>query len=201
MNPQEILAQITAAFKTIIQQRNLHPTQLEIELNEYDNVEIYMVAPEFSRITATERHELLWSALEKRLPREVIMHIGACVLLSPEEERGEFPEEESTQQSKPQMECDMTPEEVLAEATAVFQDIIQELNLHPTLFDIELTMAETLHVYLIAPEFSGKTDRERDLMIWPALENKLPRRVMMDISVCMLLAPEEKAKMEELRAV
>jgi len=122
MNPQEILAQISATFKTIVQQRHLHPTKLEIELNEYDNVEIY-------------------------------------------------------------------------------KDIIQELDLHPTLFDIELTLAETLHVYLIAPEFSGKTDRERDLMIWPALDKKLPYGVLMDISVCMLLAPEEKAKMEELRSV
>jgi stress-induced morphogen len=201
MEPQEIFAQITATFKTIIQKRNLHPTQLAIELNEYDNVEIYMVAPEFSRMTDTERHTMLWSALEKRLPQEVLMHIGACVLLSPEEERGEFPEEESTQQAKLSMWRDMTPQEILAKATAVFKEIIRELNLHPTLFEIELTIAETLHVYLIAPEFSGKTERERDLMIWPVLENKLPGRVLMDISVCMLLAPEEKVKMEELRAV
>jgi len=129
------------------------------------------------------------------------MHITACVLLSPEEERCEFPEEENAQQAKPPVWRDMTPQEILAEATAVFKDIIQELNLHPTLFEIELTLAETLHVYLIAPEFSGKTERERDLMIWPILKNKLPNRVLMDISVCMLQAPEEKVKMEEMRAV
>jgi hypothetical protein len=115
MEPQEILEQITATFRTIIQQRHLHPTKLEIELNEYENVEIYMVAPEFSRITDTERHEMLWAPLEKRLPREVIMHITACVLLSPEEERGEFPEEEGIQQSKSQREREMTSEEILAD--------------------------------------------------------------------------------------
>jgi len=42
MKPQEILAQISATFKTIVQERHLHPTQLEIELNEYGNVEIYI---------------------------------------------------------------------------------------------------------------------------------------------------------------
>lgn len=90
----------------------------------------------------------------------------------------------------------MQPQEALERIKAAFQNIIQEQNLHPTRFDMELTMAETVHIHITAPEFSGKTDTERDLMIWPALEKKLPRRIMMNISVCVLLAPEEEKDAE-----
>jgi hypothetical protein len=44
-----------------------------------------------------------------------------------------------------------------------------------------------------APEFSGKTSEERDLMIWPALEKRLPEEVIMHIAACVLLAPEDEA--------
>ncbi|MCI0694906.1 hypothetical protein L0337_23220 [candidate division KSB1 bacterium] len=94
----------------------------------------------------------------------------------------------------------MDPQEVLEKIKAAFQTIIQEQNLHPTRLDMELTLAETVHIYMTAPEFSGKTDRERDLMIWPALEKKLPRRALMEISVCVLLAPEEETEKEKLLA-
>ncbi len=90
----------------------------------------------------------------------------------------------------------MESQKVLDEVTAALQSIVQELNLHPTRLDIELTMAETVHVYMTAPEFSGKTKAERDLIIWRALRKKLPNRALMEISVCVLLAPEEEeAKM------
>jgi hypothetical protein len=91
----------------------------------------------------------------------------------------------------------MDPQEVLEQIKAAFQTISQEQSLHPTRLDMELTLAETVHIYMTAPEFSGKTDRERDLMIWPALEKKLPRRVLMNISVCVLLAPEEETEKEK----
>lgn len=88
----------------------------------------------------------------------------------------------------------MKPQDILNQIKAAFQAIIQEQNLHPTRLDIELTLSETVHIYMTAPEFSGKTDSERDLMIWPSLEKKLPRRALMEISVCVLLAPEEEAE-------
>jgi len=87
----------------------------------------------------------------------------------------------------------MEAQETLEKITAAFQEIIRELNLHPTRLDIELTMAETVHVYLTAPEFAGKTETERDLMIWRALKKKLPNLALFDITVCELLAPEEEA--------
>jgi len=45
---------------------------------------------------------------------------------------------------------------------------------------------------LTAPEFAGKTETERDLMIWRALKKKLPNLALFDITVCELLAPEEE---------
>ena len=86
MELQEILEQIKAAFQTIIKERNLHPTRLEIELSEYGTVQIYMTAPEFSGKTGTERDMMIWPALEKKLVRKVIVHISACVLFAPEED-------------------------------------------------------------------------------------------------------------------
>ncbi|MGH7456411.1 MAG: hypothetical protein ACRENG_33990 [bacterium] len=85
----------------------------------------------------------------------------------------------------------MESQKILEEVTAAFKSLVQELNLHPTRLDIELTMAETIHVYMTAPEFSGKTNTERDLMIWPALGKKLSDDAIIEISVCVLLAPEE----------
>jgi hypothetical protein len=73
----------------------------------------------------------------------------------------------------------MEAQETLKRVTAALQEIIKEFNLHPTRLDIELTMAETVHVYLTAPEFSGKTITERDIMIWRALEKKLPSLVLL----------------------
>jgi stress-induced morphogen len=94
----------------------------------------------------------------------------------------------------------MDPQEILKQVTAAFHEIIQERNLHPTRLDIELTKSETVHVYLTAPEFSGKTSTERDLMIWPALEKKLSNLVLFSISVCVLMAPEEEMESEALQA-
>jgi hypothetical protein len=85
----------------------------------------------------------------------------------------------------------MNSQEILKQIAAAFQAIIQERNLHPTRLDIESTLSGTVHVYMTAPEFSGKTSEERDMMIWPALEKRLTNRVLFKISVCLLLAPEE----------
>jgi len=93
----------------------------------------------------------------------------------------------------------MDSQEILKQITAAFQAIIQERKLHPTRLDIELTMSGTVHVYMTAPEFSGKTGTERDLMIWPALEKKLTNRVLFKISVCLLFAPEEEPEFEKLQ--
>jgi len=90
----------------------------------------------------------------------------------------------------------MNSQEILKQIAAAFQAITQERNLHPTRLDIESTMSGTVHVYMTAPEFSGKDSTERDLMIWPALEKKLTNRVLFKISVCVLLAPEEEKEAE-----
>ena len=95
----------------------------------------------------------------------------------------------------------MESQDILEKVTAAFQSIIQELNLNPTRLNIELTMAETIHIHMTAPEFSGKTGTERDLMIWSALEKKLEDEILMNISVCVLLAPEEKSEEKKLLAV
>ncbi len=86
MEPQEILAQITAALQAIIKERHLHPTRLEVELSPYKTVEIYMTAPEFIGKTYTERYMMIWPVLEKKLVRKVIMHISAFLLFAPEED-------------------------------------------------------------------------------------------------------------------
>jgi len=93
----------------------------------------------------------------------------------------------------------MNSQEILKQITAAFQTIIKERNLHPTHLDIESTMSGTVHVYMTAPEFSGKDSAERDLMIWPALEKKLTNRVLFKISVCLLFAPEEDPEFEKLQ--
>ncbi len=94
----------------------------------------------------------------------------------------------------------MESQKILKEVTAAFKKIVKELNLHPTRLDIELTAAETIHVYLTAPEFSGKNETERDLMVWRALKRKLSNRALIEISVCELLAPAEEAEEKKLQA-
>jgi stress-induced morphogen len=94
----------------------------------------------------------------------------------------------------------MEQKEILAQITAVLQNIIKERHLHPTRFEVELSPYGTVHIYITAPEFSGKSDRKRDLMIWPALEKRLTKDVIMHISVCMLFAPEEDPEFEEMPA-
>jgi stress-induced morphogen len=86
MESQEILAQITAAFQTIIKERNLHPMRFEIEPSTYGSVEIYITAPEFSGKTIMERKMMIWPALEKRYKREFLNKIEICLLLAPEED-------------------------------------------------------------------------------------------------------------------
>jgi len=95
----------------------------------------------------------------------------------------------------------MEPQKILEEVAAAFQGIVKELNLHPTRLDIELTMAETIHIYMTAPEFSGKTGTERDLMIWRPLEKRLSNDALIEISVCELLAPEEEVDAAMISAV
>jgi stress-induced morphogen len=87
MEQQEILEQIKAAFQSIIQEKNLHPTRVDIEWSPHETIHVYMTAPEFSGKTITERHRMIWLALEKKLVRKVLMHISVFVLLAPEEEK------------------------------------------------------------------------------------------------------------------
>ena len=94
----------------------------------------------------------------------------------------------------------MEAKKIFEEITAAFQEIIKELDLHPTRLDIELTMAETVHVYLTATEFSGKSSTKRDLIIWPDLEKRFVREVIASISLWLLLAPEEDPDFAELSA-
>jgi len=86
MEPQEIRTELTAALQKIIDERNLHPTRFEVELSPYGTVEVYMTAPEFSGKTARQRELMILAPLEKRLKREVIMHIAAFLLWAPEED-------------------------------------------------------------------------------------------------------------------
>jgi len=95
----------------------------------------------------------------------------------------------------------MESQKILEEVTTAFQGIVKELNLHPTRLDIELTMAETIHIYMTTPEFSGKTGTERDLMVWRALRRKLSNDALIEISVCVLLAPEEETDVAMIAAV
>jgi hypothetical protein len=92
----------------------------------------------------------------------------------------------------------MELQEALSQITAALQTIVKERNLHPIRFEVELSPYETIYVYITAPEFAGKTDRERDMMIWPALEKRLKREVIMHIAVCLLFAPEEDPEFEKI---
>jgi len=93
----------------------------------------------------------------------------------------------------------MERQEILAQIIAALQTIIKERDLHPTRFEVELSPYGTVEVYLTAPEFSGKTDRQRELMILAALEKRLKREVIMHISVFQLFAPEEDPAFEKLQ--
>jgi len=95
----------------------------------------------------------------------------------------------------------MERQEIRTQIAAALQTIIKERNLHPTRFEVELSPYGTVEVYLTAPEFSGKTDRQRELMILAALEKRLKREVIMHISVFMLFAPEEDPEFEKLQPV
>jgi stress-induced morphogen len=49
----------------------------------------------------------------------------------------------------------------------------------------------SVRVRIIDPDFAGKDTAEREDMVWPILES-LPGRILEDISVLLLLPPEEK---------
>ncbi len=210
MKPQEMLNQVNAAFQTVIEELNLHPTRLDIELTMAKTVHVYMTAPEFSGKTPNERDLMIWPALEKKLPDLVLSNISVGVLIAPEEEadtlRG-LPEHPSHGNGKFFVEDNgvnftWTPQEIFEKIKMTFEQIIQERNIHPTRLEFELTPYETVQIYMEAPEFSGKTDAARDLMIWPALEKRLPEDVIVKITACVLLEPEEAEteKKEELLA-
>ena len=49
----------------------------------------------------------------------------------------------------------------------------------------------SVRIRIIDPDFAGKDTAEREDLVWPMLES-LPGRVLEDISVLLLLPPEEK---------
>jgi stress-induced morphogen len=197
---QEMLAQITAAFQSIIQELDLHPTRLDIELTISGYVHVYMTAPEFSDKTEAERDLMIWRALETKLTNSALTSISVCILMAPEEETEtlnrvlEYTNHDNDKASANDNDVDgkMTPLAIFDKIISTFNKIIQERHIHPTRLDFELTPYETVHIYMEAPEFSGKTGTERDLMIWPALEKRLPEDVIVKISACVLLEPEDE---------
>ncbi len=203
MESQKILAQITTAFKTIIQELDLHPTRLDIELTISGYVHVYMTAPEFSSKNEAERDLMIWRALETKLTNSALTSISVCILMAPEEETEtlsrvlEYTSHGNEKALANDVDGKMTSIAIFDKITSTFNKIIQERHIHPTRLDFELTPYETVHIYMEAPEFSGKTDTERDLMIWPALEKKLPEDVIVKITACVLLEPEEETEKRE----
>ena len=49
----------------------------------------------------------------------------------------------------------------------------------------------SVRVRIIDPDFAGKDTAQREDMVWPILES-LPERVLEDISVVLLIPPEER---------
>lgn len=197
MESRERLEQITAAFQTIIQELNLHPTRLDIELTMAETVHVYITAPEFSGKTSTERDLIIWPALEKKLSNLALFSISVCMLMAPEEETetlsrlNKHPSNGKIAVDENHVDGTLTPHAVFEKITTTLNKIIQERNIHPTHLEFELTPYETVHIYIEAPEFSGKTSTERELMLRPALEKKLPQEVIMNMAAFVLLAPEE----------
>lgn len=212
MKAQEHLNQIAAAFQDIIQELNLHPTRLNIELTIAETVHVYLTAPEFAGKTDRERDLMIWPALEKKLTNRALMRLSVCMLMAPDEEierlaaigiqkptmidHADIP---STNLHENFNVPDPKPQEVLKQITAALHAIIKERNLHPTQLEIELSEHETVHICITAPEFSGKTYMERELMIRPALEKILPLNVIMNISIFLLFAPEDEVETQEER--
>jgi stress-induced morphogen len=211
MESQEMLKQITAAFQNIVQELDLHPTRLDIELTISGYIHVYMTAPEFSGKTSAERDLMIWRALEAKLTDLALGSISVCILMAPEEETAtlsrvlEYTSHGNDKASASDNAIDgkMTLLAIFDKITSTFNKIIQERHIHSTRLDFELTPYETIQIYMEAPEFSGKSDTERDLMIRPALEKRLPEDVIVKITACVLLEPEEGAetvRKEELLA-
>lgn len=205
MNSHERLKQVTAAFQAIIQEFNLHPTRLDIEFTMAETVHVYMTAPEFSGKTSTERDLMIWRTLEKNLPNLTLSNISVCVLLAPEEEAEKLPaikrqnsftldELSNMGMNLSANVADPEPQEVLQQITAAIHTIIKTRHLHPTRLEIELSEYDTVQIYMTAPEFSGKTYTEREMMIQPALEKVLPLNVIMNLSLLLLFAPEDEVE-------
>ena len=49
----------------------------------------------------------------------------------------------------------------------------------------------SIRVRILDPDFAGKDVREREDMVWPILDT-LPDRVLTDLSILLLLPPEER---------
>src|SRR5437764_5629528 len=50
-----------------------------------------------------------------------------------------------------------------------------------------------IRVCVVDPDFEGKSDHERDRMVWPLLQ-QLPRDVIWELSILLLLTPDETKK-------
>lgn len=50
-----------------------------------------------------------------------------------------------------------------------------------------------IRVRIVDPDFAGMDLAEREELIWPILE-KLPEDVRLDVTVCLLITPEEQSK-------
>lgn len=49
------------------------------------------------------------------------------------------------------------------------------------------------HVKLVSPSFQGKSQRERENLVWSGMEEELDDETILSISQCYLLTPEEEA--------
>lgn len=50
----------------------------------------------------------------------------------------------------------------------------------------------SIRIRIVDPSFAGKSLSEREAAVWKILE-KLPEQVQLEISVCLLIAPNEQA--------
>jgi len=71
------------------------------------------------------------------------------------------------------------------------KDIVRDLKLKNAETDAEIN-GKWVHLLIVAEEFAGLPQRNRENMVWRELERKFDDETLISITQCYLLAPEEQ---------
>lgn len=71
----------------------------------------------------------------------------------------------------------------------------EDFNKNNDIVTISVSPLRRIHIVVVSKQFAGLDLEERDEKVWPVLETNLKPDQLQRIAMCMLLTPQEAAKM------